>query len=66
MRGRLTPRVIIASGLLAVLVGAAVVAYLPERFRGLQNYRVMAFGAALVLMMIFRPQGLIPSRVVRA
>ncbi|MBV9410810.1 MAG: branched-chain amino acid ABC transporter ATP-binding protein/permease [Acidimicrobiia bacterium] len=26
------------------------------------EYRVMLFGAALVLMMIFRPQGLLPSR----
>ena len=26
------------------------------------EYRVLLFGAALVVMMIFRPQGLIPSR----
>ena len=26
------------------------------------EYRVLLFGAALVLMMIFRPQGLLPSR----
>jgi branched-chain amino acid transport system permease protein len=45
-----------------VIAGAAVIAYLPERFRQFQQYRVMVFGAALVLMMIFRPQGLIPSR----
>ena len=45
-----------------VVVGAAVIAYLPERFRQFQQYRVMVFGAALVAMMIFRPQGLIPSQ----
>jgi branched-chain amino acid transport system permease protein len=28
----------------------------------LQNYRVLIFGAALVVLMIFRPEGLLPSR----
>jgi branched-chain amino acid transport system permease protein len=45
-----------------VIVGAIVIGYLPERFRNFEEYRVMVFGAALVVMMIFRPQGLIPSR----
>jgi branched-chain amino acid transport system permease protein len=45
-----------------VILGAAVVAYLPERFRGFAELRVLIFGAALVAMMIFRPQGLLPSR----
>ncbi|MDQ1392336.1 MAG: branched-chain amino acid transport system permease protein [Acidimicrobiaceae bacterium] len=45
-----------------VILGAAVVAYLPERFRSFAQYRIMVFGAALVVMMIFRPQGLLPSR----
>ena len=45
-----------------VILGAIVVAYLPERFRQFAQYRVLVFGAALVLVMIFRPQGLLPSR----
>jgi branched-chain amino acid transport system permease protein len=45
-----------------VILGAFVIAWLPERFRGLQEYRYMAFGAVLVLMMILRPEGLLPSR----
>ncbi len=45
-----------------VVVGAFLVAWLPERFRTLQNKRVLIFGAALVALMIFRPQGLLPSR----
>jgi branched-chain amino acid transport system permease protein len=45
-----------------VMLGAFLVAWLPERFRGLQDYRVLAFGAVLVLMMILRPEGLLPSR----
>lgn len=44
------------------MLGAFVVAWLPERFRFLDDYRMLIFGAALVLMMVFRPQGLWPSR----
>ncbi len=45
-----------------VILGAFLVAWLPERFRGLSEYRTMVFGAALVALMIFRPEGLLPSR----
>ncbi|MFY9589093.1 MAG: branched-chain amino acid ABC transporter permease [Actinomycetota bacterium] len=48
------------------MIGAAVITVFPEVLRSLpdwaQESRYMIFGAALVLMMIFRPQGLIPSR----
>jgi branched-chain amino acid transport system permease protein len=50
-----------------VLVGAFLVAYLPERFREFSDFRVLAFGAALMLLAIFRPEGLLPpKRTVRA
>jgi branched-chain amino acid transport system permease protein len=45
-----------------VILGAFVVSWLPERFRGFEKYRILIFGVALVVMMIFRPQGLLPSR----
>ncbi|MDR2945488.1 MAG: branched-chain amino acid ABC transporter permease [Candidatus Adiutrix sp.] len=45
-----------------VLLGAFLVMGLPELFRGLQDTRLLCFGAALVLMMIFRPQGLLPPK----
>jgi branched-chain amino acid transport system permease protein len=45
-----------------VILGAFLVMGLPEVFRGFQNYRLLVFGAALVLMMIFRPQGLLPPK----
>jgi branched-chain amino acid transport system permease protein len=45
-----------------VIFGAFLVAWLPDRFRGLNNFRDLAFGAVLVLMMVLRPEGLIPSR----
>jgi branched-chain amino acid transport system permease protein len=44
------------------ILGAALVALLPEIFRGFTDYRFFVFGLALVLVMIFRPQGLLPSR----
>jgi branched-chain amino acid transport system permease protein len=45
-----------------VMLGAFLIAWLPERFRVFQDYRVLLFGAALVLMMALRPEGLWPSR----
>ena len=34
---------------------------LPEYLRALSEYRMLAFGAILVCMMVFRPQGIIGS-----
>jgi len=45
-----------------VLLGAALVAYLPERFRGFEDWRVLVFGIVLMVLATFRPQGLIPPR----
>ena len=45
-----------------VIVGAIVVAYFPERFREFADFRVLVFGLALMLLAIFRPQGLLPPR----
>jgi branched-chain amino acid transport system permease protein len=44
------------------LLGAAIIVLAPEVFRGFEEYRFLVFGLALVVVMIFRPQGLIPSR----
>ncbi len=45
-----------------VMVGAALVAYLPERFRGFEEWRVLVFGLALMILAIYRPEGLFPPR----
>ncbi|HYO33274.1 MAG TPA: branched-chain amino acid ABC transporter permease [Nocardioidaceae bacterium] len=45
-----------------VMVGAAIVAYLPERFRGFEEWRVLVFGLALMVLAIYRPQGILPPR----
>ena len=42
-----------------IILGALLLITLPELFRDFQDYRMLAFGIALVLMMIFRPQGLL-------
>jgi len=50
------------------IVGAAAIVIIPEALRNYvpSGVRFMVFGAVLVVMMIFRPQGLIPSRRVAA
>ena len=45
-----------------VLVGAALVAYLPQRFREFDDFRVLVFGLALVVLATVRPEGLFPPR----
>ena len=46
----------------AVLGGVAI-AYLPERFRFIDDKRFMVFGLVLIVMMVVRPQGLLPRRL---
>jgi branched-chain amino acid transport system permease protein len=43
-----------------VILGAVAVSYLPERLRFLNTSRYFWFGVLLVVLMIFRPQGLWP------
>ena len=44
-----------------VILGAVVLIGIPEVLRGLAMYRMLAFGALLVIMMIFRPSGFLPA-----
>ena len=60
---------------LGVILGAFIIVYVPNFFLGrteilgipidgneIASYRYLFFGIALVVLMIFRPQGLIPVR----
>jgi branched-chain amino acid transport system permease protein len=60
---------------LGVILGAFIIVYLPNFFLGRQDilgvpingdeiaqYKYLFFGLALMVLMIFRPQGLIPVR----
>lgn len=44
-----------------VIVGAFVLKGLPEILRELDQYRLLVFGALLVIMMIIRPEGIWPA-----
>jgi branched-chain amino acid transport system permease protein len=44
------------------IVGGAIVAYLPERFRDFADYRLLVFGLALTVLAVWRPEGLLPPR----
>ena len=43
--------------------GAIVLIGLPELFREFAEYRFLFYGVVLMLMMRFRPEGLLPSRI---
>jgi len=45
-----------------VLIGAAAISLFPEFFRTFAQYRMLIFGAAMVVMMIFRPGGIWPMK----
>ena len=48
-----------------IVLGACLLIPLPERFRLLHEYRLLLYGAAIVLMLLFRPRGLWPASVRR-
>jgi len=45
-----------------VLIGAAAISLFPEIFRSFAMYRMVVFGLAMILMMMFRPGGFWPRR----
>jgi branched-chain amino acid transport system permease protein len=44
-----------------IVIAAFVLIAAPEVFRGLENYRMLAFGGIMTAMMIIKPEGLIPA-----
>jgi branched-chain amino acid transport system permease protein len=61
-----------AGSIAGAIVGGAITWYLPEWLRGVGSelglnfdpaeYRIAVFGAVLIVMMIFRPQGIIANK----
>lgn len=47
---------------LGIILAAVVMILLPELAREFNEYRMLMFGALMVLMMIWRPQGLLPMQ----
>jgi branched-chain amino acid transport system permease protein len=48
--------------LLGVVLGSMLLVTMPEAFRDFQRYRLLVFGLMLMVLMIFRPQGLLVAR----
>lgn len=48
-----------------VVLGALFLIGLPELFREFSDYRFLFYGFALIAMMLFRPEGLLPSKITR-
>ncbi|MCF6335254.1 MAG: branched-chain amino acid ABC transporter permease, partial [Spirochaetales bacterium] len=44
-----------------VVIGALILILLPEYLRAFSEYRMLMFGAILVIMMVFRPGGIISN-----
>ena len=47
---------------IGVVLAAVLLIGLPEWFRDLGDYRMLAFGVAMVLIMVCRPRGLLAHR----
>ncbi len=47
--------------IVGVILGALVLILLPEYLRAFSDYRMLVFGAVLVIMMVFRPQGIVSN-----
>ncbi len=48
--------------ILGVIIAAFILILLPEYLRAFSDYRMLIFGATMVMMMVFRPQGLVIAR----
>ncbi len=46
-----------------VVLGAVLLIIIPEKFRAFQDFRLLFYGVVIILMLLFRPAGLIPKRV---
>ncbi|MFI7597824.1 branched-chain amino acid ABC transporter permease [Actinoplanes sp. NPDC049681] len=60
-----------SGNIFGAILGGALISYIPDRLRGIEDpifhtdlfgFRFAIFGAVIIVMMILRPQGLIPSR----
>ena len=47
--------------IVGVAIAALVLILLPEYLRAFSEFRMLIFGAIMVLMMVFRPQGIVAN-----
>jgi branched-chain amino acid transport system permease protein len=65
MESAMITAIVVLGGLgsqLGIVLAALVLVGLPELFREFESYRMLAFGAAMIAIMRFRPRGLIATR----
>jgi branched-chain amino acid transport system permease protein len=65
MQSAMATAIVVLGGMgsqLGIVLAALVLVGLPELFRELEQYRMLAFGLAMILIMRFRPGGLIRTR----
>ncbi|MDQ6851015.1 MAG: branched-chain amino acid ABC transporter permease [Actinomycetota bacterium] len=51
-----------AGNKVGVIIGAFLISYIPDRFTSIAEYKYLIFGVSLIVLMIFRPQGLLGAR----
>jgi len=64
MESALVLSIVVMGGMgsiVGVIIAALVLILMPEYLRAFAEYRMLMFGAVMVLMMIFRPEGLISN-----
>lgn len=64
MESALVLSIVVMGGMgsiIGVIIAALVLVLMPEYLRAFAEYRMLMFGAVMVLMMIFRPEGLIAN-----
>lgn len=57
---------VIAGGMdnvVGVIVGAFLLTLLPEKLRAFSDYRILFFGATVIIFLMIRPQGIFPQRL---
>ncbi|MDP3285889.1 MAG: branched-chain amino acid ABC transporter permease, partial [Desulfobacterales bacterium] len=47
--------------IVGVIIAALILILLPEYLRAFSEYRMILFGAIMVIMMVFRPQGIVAN-----
>jgi len=45
-----------------VIAGSVLLVIIPEKFRAFQDFRLLFYGLILIVMLLFRPQGLFPLK----
>jgi ABC-type branched-subunit amino acid transport system permease subunit len=46
-----------------LVLATAIVVVIPEKLQAIQEYRFLLYGALVMLMLLFRPEGLLPRPV---